>query len=169
MMACYNQRMNNQFLTACSKLTETQWRENTNSFFPSIMHYWNHLLFGDLIMLSRIAHSLPHLLAPEQLAKFPKATAVDNIFTTSFEEIARLRKAVDEVIVAFTQNITDDDYLQTIRYTTTEGQAMSKALGSYVTHLFNHQTHHRGQLSCLLSQFNIDYGCTDLPVIASEF
>ena len=32
-----------------------------------------------------------------------------------------------------------------------------------VTHFFNHQTHHRGQLSTLLSQCGLDYGVTDLP------
>jgi uncharacterized damage-inducible protein DinB len=32
-----------------------------------------------------------------------------------------------------------------------------------VTHLFNHQTHHRGQLTTLLSQLGYDPGVTDLP------
>jgi uncharacterized damage-inducible protein DinB len=32
-----------------------------------------------------------------------------------------------------------------------------------VTHLFNHQTHHRGQVTTLLSQRGIDVGSTDLP------
>jgi uncharacterized damage-inducible protein DinB len=31
-----------------------------------------------------------------------------------------------------------------------------------VTHFFNHQTHHRGQLTALLSQCGKDYGVTDL-------
>jgi len=31
-----------------------------------------------------------------------------------------------------------------------------------VTHFFNHQTHHRGQLTTLLSQCGVDYGTTDL-------
>lgn len=169
MMACYNQRMNLQLLSACSKLTQEQWQHDTQSFFPSVMHYWNHLLFGDLIMLSRIANSLPNLVDPELLQPLPKATAVDNIFASSLQEIMNLRKAVDRVIAELASNLNDSDYSLTIEYTTTEGQQMSKKLGAYVTHLFNHQTHHRGQLSCVLSQFGIDYGCTDLPVIAGEF
>jgi uncharacterized damage-inducible protein DinB len=32
-----------------------------------------------------------------------------------------------------------------------------------VTHMFNHQTHHRGQLTTLLSQMGIDPGVTDIP------
>jgi uncharacterized damage-inducible protein DinB len=34
-----------------------------------------------------------------------------------------------------------------------------------ITHFFNHQTHHRGQLSTLLSQAGLNFGATDLPWI----
>ncbi|MEM6581636.1 MAG: DinB family protein [Pseudomonadota bacterium] len=32
-----------------------------------------------------------------------------------------------------------------------------------VAHMYNHQTHHRGQLTTVLSQMGYDYGATDLP------
>lgn len=32
-----------------------------------------------------------------------------------------------------------------------------------VTHMFNHQTHHRGQVTTLLSQMGFDVGSTDIP------
>lgn len=54
MLAIYNQRMNNQLLHACKKLTNEQVYYNTNAFFPSVMAHWNHILFGDLIMLRRL-------------------------------------------------------------------------------------------------------------------
>ncbi len=53
MLARYNQRMNNQLLSACQQLTDEQLHQNTNAFFPSVMAHWNHILFGDLIMLRR--------------------------------------------------------------------------------------------------------------------
>ncbi|WP_200883502.1 DinB family protein [Aquabacterium sp. NJ1] len=34
-----------------------------------------------------------------------------------------------------------------------------------VMHLFNHQTHHRGQITTLLTQLGADIGPTDLPVM----
>ena len=36
------------------------------------------------------------------------------------------------------------------------------AMSLAVTHFFNHQTHHRGQLTTLLMQQGIDPGATDL-------
>lgn len=43
-----------------------------------------------------------------------------------------------------------------------------KAVADVTLHIFNQQTHHRDQLSCVLSQLGVDYACMDLPVIASE-
>ena len=37
--------------------------------------------------------------------------------------------------------------------------------GFCVTHFFNHQTHHRGQVTTLLSQLGRDYGATDLILL----
>lgn len=45
---------------------------------------------------------------------------------------------------------------------------ITKAVADITQHIFNHQTHHRGQLTCVLSQLGIDYGCMDLPVIVAE-
>lgn len=38
----------------------------------------------------------------------------------------------------------------------------NKAFSSLVLHFFNHQTHHRGQVSTSLSQAGKDIGVTDL-------
>jgi uncharacterized damage-inducible protein DinB len=38
--------------------------------------------------------------------------------------------------------------------------------GVLVTHMFSHQTHHRGQVTTLLSQMGLDMGSTDLPFMA---
>jgi uncharacterized damage-inducible protein DinB len=35
-------------------------------------------------------------------------------------------------------------------------------------HLFNHQTHHRGQASTLLSQAGVDIGETDLLALIAD-
>ena len=35
-----------------------------------------------------------------------------------------------------------------------------------VTHMFNHQTHHRGQVHCMLTQAGGKPGDTDLPFMA---
>jgi len=75
---------------------------------------------------------------------------------------------VDKLILRFCDNLTDNDCDDVISYKTTEGLAITKAVADVTQHIFNHQAHHRGQLTCVLSQFDVDYGCMDLPVIVSE-
>ena len=43
-----------------------------------------------------------------------------------------------------------------------------KNFGCLILHVFLHQIHHRGQVTTLLSQENIDFGETDLPEIVPD-
>ena len=43
------------------------------------------------------------------------------------------------------------------------GREVTKPKWLLVTHLFNHQTHHRGQVHCMLTQCGVKPGATDLP------
>jgi uncharacterized damage-inducible protein DinB len=49
-----------------------------------------------------------------------------------------------------------------LAYRNSRGDAFEHPLWWAVTHFFNHQTHHRGQLTTLLSQQGLDPGVTDL-------
>ncbi|WDE14247.1 DinB family protein [Thalassomonas haliotis] len=53
-------------------------------------------------------------------------------------------------------------------YSSTEGERINKCVADVCQYLFNHQSHHRGQLTCILSQLGINYACTDLPVLVPE-
>jgi uncharacterized damage-inducible protein DinB len=56
-----------------------------------------------------------------------------------------------------------------LSYRNSKGVAARRRFGSLLTHFFNHQTHHRGQVTTLLSQAGVDVGVTDLLVrIADE-
>ncbi|MGF1704720.1 DinB family protein [Enterovibrio baiacu] len=165
MMARYNQRINQQLLTVCGTLTHEQLTEDTHSFFPSILDYWNHILFGDLIMLQRLAACHVAGLSTSTLEGLPVSKGIHDTFATHFDTLVPLRQRVDHVILEMVENLTDDVTSQPFHYTNTEGVKLTKLVGEYCQHLFNHQTHHRGQLTCLLSLRGLDYGCMDLPII----
>jgi len=61
--------------------------------------------------------------------------------------------------------LTDEELLQPISYQNSKGVASKKTLFNLLMHVFNHQTHHRGQVTTLLSQSGIDIGVTDLVFI----
>ncbi|MDC5840597.1 DinB family protein [Vibrio europaeus] len=168
MLALYNQRMNQQLLSVCEQLRPQQLNQDTHSFFPSVMAHWNHILFGDLIMLQRLVANQIHRLTPQQVDALPIAKAVDDTFVTSIEELKVLRSLVDQIYIDMTKGFTAKTCEQTVVYTTIEGGEMRRNVGEFCQHIFNHQTHHRGQLTAILAQLGCDFGCTDLPVIVPE-
>jgi len=167
-MSLYNKRMNKQLMDCCLALPVDVTEKDTKSFFPNIMSYWNHILFGDLILLGRLASNEIAQLKAKDFDKFPVPKSPQDVYHNQLSELASLREQVDELIDYYCANLTDDDCEKFITYTTTEGENITKAVADVTQHIFNHQTHHRGQLTCILSQFGVDYGCMDLPVIVSE-
>jgi uncharacterized damage-inducible protein DinB len=82
-----------------------------------------------------------------------------------YQDLASLREArfkMDEVIIAFAKELTTSHLQQALSYKNSKGEAQNKPFELLVLHFFNHQTHHRGQISTLLNQSGIDLGVTDL-------
>ena len=167
-MSLYNQRINTQLMEHCLTLSADTLTKDTYSFFPNIISYWNHILFGDLILLGRLAANNIGNLSPLDFSEFPKAISPHDIYHNNLLDIALLRAQVDGLVIRYCNNLTEEDCDKFITYTTTEGAVITKSVADITQHIFNHQTHHRGQLTCLLSQAGVDYGCMELPVIVAE-
>jgi len=168
MLSHYNQRMNVQLIECCALLPTDVLFKETNSFFSNIISYWNHILFGDLILLERLASNHIAGISPDDFTKLPSPKSPNDIYHNKFCDLAIVRKTVDELIIKYSSNLTDVECQKFITYQTTEGESITKAVSDITQHIFNHQAHHRGQLTCVLSQFGVNYGCMDLPVIVPE-
>jgi uncharacterized damage-inducible protein DinB len=55
-----------------------------------------------------------------------------------------------------------------IRYRDMKGNKHKRPLGELLQHVFNHQTHHRGQVTTLLFQAGVDPEATDLLVMMMD-
>lgn len=168
MMAKYNERINQQLLRCCQLLSNKGLTKESHSFFPNIISYWNHILFGDLIMLRRLAANEVASLSLADFTELPTPKSPRDIYHNNFSDIIELRNKLDALINQYCQSLTEKDCDRFISYQTTEGESITKKVADITQHMFNHQTHHRGQLTCILSQFGVDYGCMDLPVIVAE-
>jgi uncharacterized damage-inducible protein DinB len=160
--------MNAQLLACCRNLPDDKLAEDTKTFFPSIISYWNHLMFGDLIMMNRLASNEIGSLTVADLAIFPKPVSTQDTYFDNLSDIGNARHNIDTLIFEWCSTLTAKDCEQILTYRTTEGHKLSRRASDIIQHMFNHETHHRGQLTCILSLNNVDYGCTDLPVIVPE-
>jgi uncharacterized damage-inducible protein DinB len=114
------------------------YRRPVGVFFSSLHGTLNHLLLSDRIWLKRLTGEGDH---PNRL---------DAILYEDRLELASARAAEDQRLVRVVEGFAEEAYAQPITYRTTRGVAYEQALSDILAHLFNHQTHHRGQAhSCL--------------------
>jgi uncharacterized damage-inducible protein DinB len=146
-LAVYHRQMNRQFYAACARLDEAELKKDRAAFFRSIFGTLNHMLLTDRLWLSGFTG---------QSIAFG---SLDEELYDNFDELRAERERTDADIEAWVETLTTE----VLEAPFSEQLTFPRWLT--VTHFFNHQTHHRGQLSALLSQCGVDYGATDLPWI----
>jgi len=152
MMAAYNRWMNDRIYESLATLPDAERKKDRGAFFGSIHGTLNHLYFGDWAWMARF-----------QDGDRPPYRIGEIIY----DEFARLREArvdMDARIIAWAENL-EPTWLSTPLTFRSVIDVRQRTLPAWVLvgHMFNHQTHHRGQLTTLMSQMGIDPGVTDLP------
>lgn len=151
LFAQYNQLMNQRILDTCSTLSENDLIANMGAFFGSIMGTLNHLVNADELWLSRLLNR-PH-----------QVRALDEIRFTNLQALREVRSALDEDLIGYIDRLDDEQLGLPLKYTSlAANQTREESLPKVLLHLFNHQTHHRGQVTTLLFQKGVDPGVTDL-------
>jgi uncharacterized damage-inducible protein DinB len=159
-MARYAHWQNESVFSAADNLSDAQRREDRGAFFGSIHHTLNHLLWGDHIWMHRFADT-PAPKAPT----IPEA--VEQI--ASWEDLKAERVSFDGVITNWSADVSARWLGGTMTwYSVAAGREISAPHGLLVTHMFNHQTHHRGQVNAMLTAAGAVPGDTDLMLLALQ-
>lgn len=162
LMIGYNRRMNGQIYDIAAALPTQQLREDRGAFFGSVLGTLNHLLVADLIWLNRFRAAFPHFTTLAALDGFPRPQRLEQILHEEFSELRAAREAVDALLAEWVErDLRAEDLAAELDYVNMKGVRSTRNFGEVLMHLFNHQTHHRGQLSTLLFQLGRDVGVTD--------
>ncbi|WP_438863033.1 DinB family protein [Neptunicella sp.] len=164
----YNQWMNNNLYQLVSQLDEDTFTQQKGAFFGSIAGTLNHIMVADIIWLTRFKAHPTGFSSLNGMTDFPSPKALSSILFADFSSLHQARKKLDNVIIDMCQQIRDIDLVTRLSYHNTKGHAFNKKWGFVLQHFFNHQTHHRGQVTTLLSQMEIDCGITDLLMITPD-
>ena len=164
LMADYNQWMNKNLYEAASQLSASELAENRGAFFGSVLGTLNHILVGDTVWLKRFSKHTSLLKSLDYIRSLESPQALNSILYTEFEKLLSARIKMDSTILAFTQELTVEVLSSSLVYRNTKGVSFTRNMGALIQHFFNHQTHHRGQVTVLLNQAGIDVGVTDLLV-----
>ncbi|NJM61642.1 MAG: damage-inducible protein DinB [Oscillatoriales cyanobacterium RU_3_3] len=152
LMAEYNGWMNQKIYAVCLEMSDAQRKQNLDAFFKSIHGTLNHLLYGDRVWMGRFTDR-PF-----------SASAIGQELYADFHELKAERERTDREIINWTQQLDPQWLNEPFEYTSNVDNN-SRVLPAWVlvTHMFNHQTHHRGQVTTLIKQLGFEPGITDIP------
>ena len=150
MLARYNRIANERLYERCAQLDPVEYRKQRQGSFGSIHALLNHILLGDRIWMSRLQGG--GLTTP----------VLNTVLFEEFSDLFSARKDFDLQIEAFFQNAGGELLSRSITYTNSKGQEYREEVPVAVIHMFNHQTHHRGQVHVMLSQTAVPPPSLDL-------
>ena len=151
-MAAYNAWMNERIFGCAAELSDTERKRDQGAFFSSIHGTLSHILLGDEAWLQRFRGQPVTMVSPSQEVH------------SDFDGLRAARRVMDGEIARWADALTDSFADQPFAFYSVTYQKQRVIPGwAAVAHLFNHQTHHRGQVTTLLKQSGKDPGVTDLP------
>jgi uncharacterized damage-inducible protein DinB len=153
-MARYNRWQNENLYDAAGKLSDDERRRERGAFFGSIHKTLSHLLWADRIQMSRFTD------VPRPAAGIPESVSLYPDWKALKDERARFDGTIVDWADALDPSWLAADHTY---YSGAIKRELTKPHWVLVTHMFNHQTHHRGQVHCMLTQAGGRPSDTDLP------
>ena len=155
-MAAYNAEMNRRVYAAAATLTEAQRRQDRGAFWGSIHGTLAHVLWADRLWLFRFGAG-----ADPGLPLRDSATWIE-----AWPTLAAERRVTDARLAEWADGLAADDLSGDLAWFSGAKQRdMATPRALVVAHIFNRQTHHRGQVHALLTASGAATGDTDLPFV----
>lgn len=151
----FNEWANARVFRAASELSPEQFTRHVTSSFPSIRDTLSHIVAAEWLWLRRWKAESP--------SSAPDWSVAPDLMT--------LQRALGDVEAerrAFLKSLRDQDLTQELVYRNLSGEEFRKVLGGLLTHLVNHSTYHRGQITTLFRQVGADPPATDFLLFMSE-
>ncbi len=156
MMARYNAWQNNLLIDALEALPPEELGRDRGAFFGSIFATVNHILWADGIWVSRFDGK-----------EGPTGSIADSLkLTGALSDWRPAREAMDQRITGWAEQLSDHDLEGDLTwYSGSAGRDLTKPKALCIIQLFNHQTHHRGQVHAMLTAAEAKGYVTDLPFL----
>ncbi len=151
MFTFYNKSANEKLIQILVGLTADQIKKDLNGFYHSILGTFQHILKTDIMWLKRLRKSFPAIACLSE-DNIPDLKTVEN---EDYKELFPVRRKLDEIFESFSGEIQEKDLESVISYANMKGDKIEKELWLCLIHLFNHQTHHRGQIAVMLDMIGV--------------
>ena len=150
MLARFNEWANERIYDTCAKLSDEDYKKDRRAFFGSIHNTLNHLLVVDRLWRGRIENIDAGI------------RGLDDIPYDDLSGLRGARRAEDRAIIALVDGLDETGLDEPVSYRKMDGQPGNLPLGVILITVFNHQTHHRGQVHNMLSQAGVKPPALDI-------
>ncbi|MCZ4350956.1 DinB family protein [Roseovarius aestuarii] len=159
LMARYNLWQNANLIAAADTLDDDARRLDRGAFFGSIMGTFNHLLWGDLTWMARLDGGAP-----------PRGGIGESPdLLPDWASYKHARAQTDKRILGWADRLEPEALTGDLTWHSGAlGRDLTRPLDMLVLHVFNHQTHHRGQIHAMLTSAGARPGDTDLPFMPED-
>lgn len=158
-MARYNRWQNGLAVGAADGLDDAGLRLDRGAFFGSVLRTFSHILWADAAWMARIDGWAP----PET----PFAQSTEHV--TDWLAFKSERHQMDDRIVAWASRISNEALSEERDWRPGgTGEKRSLPVAVCVMQMFNHQTHHRGQVHAMLTGAGQPGWVTDLPFLPDD-
>ncbi len=157
-LARYNRWANARLYDAVAALpTEEHAKPRPGAYFGSLLGTLNHILIGDRLWLQRFEGEGP---VPKSLDEWAFET---------LDSLREAREAEDARLLAFTEGLTEEVLAGSLSYRTmVSPDDVTTPFALTLGHVFNHQTHHRGQAHALVKEAGAEPPPLDLVFYLRE-
>lgn len=131
---------NHRLLTVCSRLSDAELNAERTSFFPTILWTLNHILIVDWFYIDALVAG----------GRGRDCFADENPFS-DIAALSDAQRQSDQTLLKFCENLSDADVARLVALDRGNGKTAHETAGAVLSHLFVHQTHHRGQVHAMLS------------------
>lgn len=152
MMARFNEWANSIIFAVCSELTAEEYRSDRKMFFGSVHNTLNHILLVDQLWLCRLRGY-----------ESDRIHSLDQELVGDFDELRQARTEEDRLLIEYVGSCDERELKRAVAYRRMNGQADENTVEEILLTVFNHQTHHRGQVHAMLTQ--LDREIPDMDVV----
>lgn len=153
----YNNALANVRLhRACAALRSGEFEAKRVSFFPSIKSTLNHILTVDWFYVDALEGGTLGL----------RAFDIEEPFD-SLDELSRQQAEIDHRLTAFCEGLTSETAMRAVDIQRSDHIQRERA-DDVLSHLFQHQTHHRGQVHAMLSGTSVPLPQLDEFIVADD-
>lgn len=158
MMTRYNSWQNDWLFAAVNGLSEEAREADRGLFWGSIRATLSHLMWGDLMWMSRFDGG-----------EGPLRPLNETGDAYGWSELRAERPVVDARISSWAAGLVDGAFDGDLTWWSgAAGREMSRPYALCVVHVFNHQTHHRGQVHAALTALGVKTHDTDIPFLPED-